>query len=637
MQPRMLPPQRLLLLLRPPKSSTRASGFQNARSFNYNSKRLFISPARARPQLQNPTAFNQLSSKKSSSVLNGRGSWQLSRSLTTASKNTLKGGLWLGTKYFVVFWTTVFLLSVVSFGFQHEHLERKYPTPPEWTWYSRWNYRYARSLEEEDEDSDKNPDESLAASTYANLLKRLESPDLDGKDLVVQGDGGILVPGVGSTGFDITNKSYPWRRSYFLTLMRTARIAEFLDGWVTDTTRDLNFPPQYMIGPSNPKPKPVPMGSDAPPLEENCAQAFPPPETFYIKVLTTKGFTTRERLEAALSYADWLDTKELGDSAAEMHKWGVDIATSDFDVPTSSIFDPTTGALLPNAPARYLTPNILLCATSIAVHHARNSDLPRALPVLASVLRARKALAPPPDTRQRSPNEDRDMISTLRRALIPPPYPPPPPPGDTPAHRTPSSICSEAGLMSHIGEVLFASSHLDDGLAWTRDAVDLAEAQLRDLVPDSAVQRDENTPVPPSYDLPDEGDGSAVERCKECLESGMHNWRMMVSSLAREEELRLEQRELEREKLLDDQQQHKAQSKGSIWSWLWPTGNQVADLGVAEGGDLTPLKGRWEAELEVVERRSSRVEVLLERERRRKKRENMSLVQTVVDQFPKLI
>jgi hypothetical protein len=116
-------------------------------------------------------------------------------------------------------------------------------------------------------------------------LKRLET--VDGEGVEEQGEGGILVAGVGKTGFDISNKPEPWRRGYHECLMGAARAAEHLDSWVRDKTRNVAFPANTVIGPSNPNARPIPPGAISAPREEDCEPAFDAPEVYYMRIITT--------------------------------------------------------------------------------------------------------------------------------------------------------------------------------------------------------------------------------------------------------------------------------------------------------------------------------------------------------------
>lgn len=479
----------------------------------------------------------------------------------------------------------------MAFGIQDALLERNYPSPPCWSWVSRMDYRTARGQEHPDANATGLIDWAQTGNEYRLLVGRLENPDLDGQGL--QAPQGTDGDEVGRMGLDVSTKSEPWRRGYHTSLMGAARAAEHLDGWVQDTTRGIAFPSDVVIGPSNPRPKPVPLGAKSPPLEENCVPAFEPPETYYMKVLTTKGFTTRQRLDAALAYADWLDFKGLHSSAEEMYDWGLDIATGALPTGVDGVVDTKTGII--NEKATFVSSNVLLASTSLAIHHAQNNNLNTALPILLSVLRARRSLPTVPQLLQphsrAMPSEDetvpstfQTIISLFRSLLIPPPYPPPSPTGDEQATRTPAAACEEAGLMTYIGEILFASPSTPSqkasffsssknvrqsqaqqaGLSWTRDAVDLSEKTLQEVL---------DKPVNPSDAR------EAKKRCSECLEVGLGNWAKMVDRMVREEH---------------EEHARKTKSQGTSGSWA------------PEAGE-----SRWEVERRLVDERKRSVRALV--------------------------
>ena len=470
--------------------------------------------------------------------------------------------MWRAGKYTTVLWTTTFLLLVMTFGVQQEWLERKYPTPREWSWITRKNFRSAKWDDEQGVDGGL-VDWARTGEAYRQLLKRLEDLSIDGAGLEDQDEGGILVAGIGKTGFNISNKSEPWRRGYHEVIMGAARAAERLDGWVRDRTRNVAFPGNVVIGPSNPNPRPVPPGAKSAPREEDCEAAFDPPETYYMRVLTTKGFNEKQRLDAALAYAAWLDAKGAPDAASEMYKWALDIATSH---PTSKkpTVDPKTGVL--DISAGPPSSNVLSVTTAFAVHHALNSNLKVALPMLLSVLRARRALPVSPITMHSTLNAEEDddaglfknLMYFVRSALVQPSYPSPPDDGTSPPLRNPKEHCEEAGIMIYIGEILYASNSSstskEDGLAWTREAVDIAEEELRA----KKLQKE------------------ARKTCQQCLEVGLGNWATMVAKLAR------------------DERKSKAKSAGG---WLGFGGEEKKDLA-----------GRWESEEFVVRERMRRAE-----------------------------
>ena len=462
-----------------------------------------------------------------------------------------------------------------------------------------WRAAHAQEIRQEEGGI---TDWAMAAFEYRGLLERLENPAVDGTGLkpVMQEEGGLYVAGVGKAGLDITAKSEPWRRGYHAVLMGAAKSAEHIDGWLLDKERRIAFPPECVLGPSNPRPRPCPPGAPTAPHEKDCEPAFEPPEYYYTKILTTRDFTSGQRLDAAIAYADWLDFKGLHTSAEEVYDWGLDIAMGALPVGVNNVVDVKTGII--NKDATYVSSNILVATTALAIHHAQNNNLATALPILLSVLRARRNL-PPSIKPARAKTDDTErssldtLVAVLKSILVAPQYPPPPPTGDQLPSRTPSAICEEAGIMAHIGEILFASSihptsdpttsssHFpsthqrsradalqsqQSGLSWTRDCVDLAKSVLQ-----SPEARD---------------DREARKRCSECLEVGMGNWSKMVARMLREEKA-----------------SSKVQQGGKV-GWLWGSSTDAdADA-----------EGRWEREAKLVEEREKEVRNLLAVEERRK-------------------
>jgi hypothetical protein len=400
---------------------------------------------------------------------------------------------------------------------------------------------------------------------YLRTLQRLENPVIDGADLEEQEGGAFLIPGIGKTGLDITKKSEEWIRGYYEILMGVARSAEQLDGWVLDRSRNMKFPKDRVIGPSNPKPKPMFIKLAAP-KEEDCEPAFDGPEVYYVKALTTLGFTDKQRMDAALAYAEWLDYKKSPDAALEMCKWALDIAAADSPIP---VLDSVTGVL--NDKAGRPSANILAATTALAVHHAQNSDLTAALPIFLSILRARKSLRDPPRTMLSllAPGEEQEddgyvamVRNFVKNMLISPPYPPPPDDGKSPPERDARERCEEAGIMAYIGEIFFASkgskTSKEEALAWTREAVDIAEEEMRARSIDK----------------------EAKKVCKACLQVGLTNWSTMVAKMA----------QTEKEK--------PAEKSGSGW--------------LAFGAASKEVAGRWESEEKVVLERARRAKEILE-------------------------
>ncbi|KAJ6157361.1 hypothetical protein N7470_004953 [Penicillium chermesinum] len=315
--------------------------------------------------------------------------------------------------------------------------------------------------------------------------------------------------------------------------MGAAKAAENLDGWLTDRKEKISAPAEYVVGPSNPRPKPMPTNQKKVLHEENCEAASPPPETYYMKVLTTKGFDTRQKLDAALAYADWLDFKGLSSTASDMYAWAMDIAVAGYQGDASKVVDPKTG-VLKFADTNWASENILRVSTALAVHKARQHDLASALSIFTSALSVRRSLeslpGPEPSPRPITPPKRtndifKHVFESLQNFLIPAEYPPPLPSGDTPALHTTNLQCEIAGLMTYIGEIIHATSCREPGLSrerglgWTRDAVLIAEKHMKRC--SSPADRD------------------ARQQCAQCIKVGLENWKSMVSFLlnqARREE-----------------------------------------------------------------------------------------------------
>lgn len=475
---------------------------------------LLISPPLGRPQLP---FLSPLAPTRPLVPLTIHLRRHFARLISTESRNYFRRRLSRGFKLSVTFAGILFLFSVIKLGVYQEDIEHTWPTPPEWTWKSRWCLRSAQALQNPEHIGKLMTNWPMVAEYLRELLARLEDVDGEGKGIVEQDEGGFLVEGVGRTGFDVSAKSEPWRRGYFQALMGAAKAAENLDGWLTDRKQHISAPAEYVVGPSNPRPKPMPAGQKTIPQEEHCEAASPPPERFYMKVLTTKGFDTRQKLDAALAYADWLDFKGLGRTAGDMYTWALDIAASGIDGDASQVVDLKTGILKEGV--QLPSENLLRVSTALAVHNARQGNLPTALSLFTSVLKTRRSLPLDPEFSMPSlsaPSKSTSdpfvaLFKSIKTVLIPVEYPKPQSSGDKPPLRTASSACDEAGLMTYIGEILYASSSRENGLAWTRDAVEMAESTMLELGKSQ--------------------DSHARTRCAQCVKVGLENWKTMVASL----------------------------------------------------------------------------------------------------------
>ncbi|KAF2170459.1 hypothetical protein M409DRAFT_19280 [Zasmidium cellare ATCC 36951] len=500
--------------LRPPSSLQNAS---KPRLFTQNSPLLLIAQRSnaLRPQLPYLTqpAFQRA---------NGP-SQQLARLLSTETRTYVKEQTWLAVKWTVIPCTILALATIVYFGISIELEEHENPTPDEWTLLTRHGVRGARHFAQ--------PrlletagfiDWAKVGSRLRAALSRLEDPAIDGKGLTEPAGEGeeIVIEGVGRAGFDISAKSWAWRAGYYEVVMGCAAAAEHLDSMVRDKISGGVFQKEFVVGPSNPDPRPIPAYFNVTPLEENVAPASPPPETFYMRILTGKGFTTKQKMEAARAYANWLDFKNLPESAEEMYRWSLDIAKSalPLGVDPDELIDSNTAVLKRSQASSQITPNLLRASTDLATHYATNGNVTAALPILLSVLRARRSTSvspfpPPPSSQpQESTGGALDIIYSL---FSKPKFPSPPPSGDNPLIRiSDKPTCEESALMLYIGEILFASTPSKESLGWTKQAVTIAGANLSHPTPTADVD-----------------EGEEKRKCMECLATGVRNWEVMLNRL----------------------------------------------------------------------------------------------------------
>lgn len=378
----------------------------------------------------------------------------------------------------------------------------------------------------------------MAGVNYADALEKLEDQTKDGTNLVrrqwdnadgINGGGDILIDGIGTVGFDVRAKSEEWRRGYYQSLMGAARAAEHLDGMAKPKgkklARSFVIPWSSVLSHDNPRPKKLPWDKnrnyEKVHKAEDMEDAYKSPEYFYMRVLTTDGFTTRQRMDAALAYADWLDYKGLTSTAGSMYDWALDIAAGALLPGAGHVVDMKTG-VINQGHDEYVTENLLTATTAMGVHYARTGDVKQALPIFLSVLRARRSLPMMPSEldigsrQEASPDShDTSYFTAIKEVLLDTPYPKPPPSGNERPFHDMKEACEEVGLMTYIGEILFATSdkEREKGLSWTRDSVGAAEAVLW------VMEEKQNN------------DEKAQKRCRECLETGLENWRQMARQM----------------------------------------------------------------------------------------------------------
>lgn len=512
-------------VLRPRRPPSAQGLLPRPRQFTQNTKLLLFTRHNLRPQL--PYLSQPHLARRPSPL-----DQQVLRLLSTETKTYVKDQVWLAARWNVIAWTFIALAGIAYFGVQIAIDETRNPTPAEWTFFTKHWVRAARATKE-DREGHGVVDWAFVGSSYLGALKRLEG-GMDGKGVREQADGeGIIIPDVGKAGLDVTEKSWEWRSGYFEVIMGCAEAAEHLTDMVLDRTRHFVYPKEIVIGPSNPDPRPPAPYMGAAPLEENVEKAYEAPETFYMRVLTGTGFSTKQRLEAAWKFATWLEHTGLNESAEEMYKWAIDIAKLALPAP-DAVIDPKTQVIkeahskntASGADVSAVTSNVLSAVTKLATHRARNGDVASALPIFLSVLRAHH-IAPvtPYPTRRRPPPQQSEAGSDLDAAINliaslfqAPVFPSEPPSGDTPLLReTAKPTCEEAELMMYVGEILFATSPASSaGLTWTKQAAEIAEANL------------------------DAGGGKGQplltkeekQKCKSCMRAGAANWETMLLQLA---------------------------------------------------------------------------------------------------------
>lgn len=452
---------------------------------------------------------------------------QIGRYISTERKQRWKEQFWRQLRFHAYFWPSAILLAILAMGVRHTKIERDYPTPREWSFWTRWAFRDAKFTEFEQGAKVHRvlTDWARAGRLYVAVLERLESEKYDGKFLV-KTEKQTRTDDLGVSGFDISMKSEQWRRGYHEALMGAARVAENLEGMCRRKSEAEGriYPRESIPGPDNPRPKPLPWdkkrGHETPPTLDEVEDAFPSPESFYRRILATTGFDTRQQLDAAMAYADWCDFKGNDENAEHNYARAVEIALSGLPAGATDVADANTG-IIAKGKEDLVTENILKACTAMGVSYARARDVKKALPVLLSVLRARKSLPPSPlgliGTPKKVKQDDGlwPYVYALKDLIIERPYPAPLPSGDERPYHTLKEACEEVGLMTYIGEILFATSksEREKGLSWTRDSVEAAEAVM--------------------WVMDEQKADDGKERCRECLETGLQNWKDMCREMAR--------------------------------------------------------------------------------------------------------
>ena len=194
----------------------------------------------------------------------------------------------------------------------------------------------------------------------------------------------MWVDGVGEVGVDIADKSAAWKRGYFAGLIGCARVAENMDGccvrreeFEKSGCMGRLVPRECVWSEDNQRPKPLPWdkkGDYKKGLSEgDVVDAFEQPEVFYMRVLTTQGFSNKQRLEAALAYADWCEFKGLVETSERMYDWALDVAAGGLPEGSDNVVDMMTG-VINSGKEDFVSENLLKACTALGVHHARELD-----------------------------------------------------------------------------------------------------------------------------------------------------------------------------------------------------------------------------------------------------------------------
>ncbi len=297
--------------------------------------------------------------------------------------------------------------------------------------------------------------------------------------------------------------------------MAYAKAAEYVDGWLLDKRGASCSLPASLLGQTTHSPCPYLAGSASAPRQEDCDVAYTSPSVIYQQILGTKGFTPRQLLDANIAYASWLE-------------YSRDLASAGNPSPERACHC-GFGLIRPAIRTQHLrleesagspSENVLRALTEYATFRARTGRWNAALPILISILQARRSLPPPApkaiELAKSNPLEDpfSKLWRVLKRAVAPPDYPPPPDDGRSPPTFTTPKNGARRQRCTWISErrryTPPISTVAKRDSAWTRDAVDLAEEAATSLTRPGRTTR--------------AGHGRPG---RECPATGLGNWASM--------------------------------------------------------------------------------------------------------------
>ncbi|GAM90384.1 hypothetical protein ANO11243_084270 [Dothideomycetidae sp. 11243] len=451
---------------------------------------------------------------------------RIARVLSTENKQYVKEQTLLGVKLCIAALIVVNLAGYALVAYGDEQVEKRRPSPPDWTYLTRTAWRAALDEVERNEQRGAHADPGKVGNFWLTCLRRLEDTSIDGKSLkevnIEGGEAFGTVRDIRTVAFDVTTKSEEWKAGYVEVILELGRIAECTQHLVYDRSQGEFFPETTVVGPSNPRPRKLPQGV-VPPNEADCVHGMPNPTVLYNKVICAIGFNPKQRIEALHALANWQHFCKDEAAADECYNSALDIAQRAW----SPVPSPATEGRLPSKPD-LATLNIAVAYTQQASHLARTQRVSEALPIFLSCLQAVRvasSTAAPADIAPdiSTPLESSGVFSDLSRKLFrEDTYPLPQYTGNEPLSSVPSNLlkCTEAELMLYIGEILFATSaeKQQSGLAWTRDAAELAAGVLERTARMTGLQRRD------------------YERCKQCLAAAVGNWDTMAALLTEKAE-----------------------------------------------------------------------------------------------------
>lgn len=465
---------------------------------------------------------------------------QVARVLSTENKEFVKRETRWGIKLGIGAFVLVNLVVIGAMTYNDELIERKRPSPPGWSYLTRSAWRGALSQVETSQRRGALPDYGRVSDYWLSCIRRLEDPTIDGKDVakipIDLSDTSEAVRGVERFGIDVGRKSEEWKSGYVEAILEAGRLAELSQSLVYDAIQRKFFPETTVVGPSNPRPRPVGDG-ETPPREENCTRAMPDPQLFYDRVIYGVGFTTKQRLDVIHAAANWLHFSKLEDRADKLYTLALAEAQKYSQASSASL----SASAVPSPSSA----NTLTALKQHASHLARTGRVADALPIFLTSLHSLQTNLSKPNTYDAqsvdvAPEQPTNIVSEWSQKLFRQDiYPLPATTGDEPLSTLSrnESKCLEAELMMYIGEILYSSSpkKRKDGIAWTREATEIAADTL------SRVQMiKEATKNAETAERITGLNRQADKSCKQCLGAAARNWEAMIEEMARDAEQDIE-------------------------------------------------------------------------------------------------